>query len=77
MTISSQHLAKALWAAAALFAVVEWLHFFPSVRLTGWLAIGLIFDELARTGLYAGVLVALGAIVLLLGEIRDRLEAKG
>ena len=76
MKLSAHKFAIAVWIGAAFIVVSEWLFYFPSIDLTTTPSIEQFISMVGRSALYGGGLAALGAIVQLLGEIRDQLTAK-
>ena len=68
MRVSAGLFAIVLWAIAAFILIVEVARILTFSNANGWLLVGTIAINL----LYVGAIAGLGAIVALLGEIRDQ-----
>ncbi len=70
MRVSARGFAILLWLIAAFVLIVQWVRYLANGSSgNGWLLLGLLAVNL----MYVGALAGLGAIVHLLGEIRDQL----
>lgn len=80
MKLSAVGLAKALWIAAAVLVIAEWIPVLTMsypVNYPGQpLRYMMILQTLGLNVQTGGVLAALGAVVYLLGEIRDALTRR-
>ncbi len=80
MKLDAQKFARALWILAGVLIVAQQVaEYLPWVEFPNQqqhLDLRVVLAMLGNSILYAGGIVALGAIIHLLGEIRDRLPER-
>lgn len=80
MTFSAVGFAKSLWIAAAMLVFAEWIPVltmtYPANGPGEPLRVMMILQTLGLNIQTGGILAALGAVVYLLGEIRDALTRR-